>query len=118
RPLTVLLALQALGRGPSAGSRSSTHRMTTGIPLLAAGNHDVEDDDPLAHACDQRDLLKFALGDQAIIESLEHRVVPGRSSQASHVEQVAHLAASALDLALAAPFAAIVVVWRNPQQGG
>src|SRR6185437_13716492 len=56
-PITGLLALQALGRGPSAGSRSSTHRMTTGIPLLAAGNHDVEDDDQLAHACDQRDLL-------------------------------------------------------------
>src|SRR5207302_1922678 len=36
----------------------------------------------------------------------------------SHVEEIAHLAASALDLALAAPFAAIVIVRRDAQQGG
>src|ERR1700682_2267515 len=95
----VFLAWQALGRVPSAGvARSLTHRVATGIPFLAAGDHDVENDDQLAHAGDQGNLCLLALGDQATIEGLERRVVPGRSSQASHVEQIAGLAASPLDL--------------------
>jgi hypothetical protein len=96
----------------SAGvARSLTHRVATGIPFLAAGDHDVENDDQLAHAGDQGNLCLFA--DQATIEGLEHRVVPGRSSRASHVEQIADLAASTLDLALAPPFTAVVIVRRD-----
>jgi len=67
---------------------------------------------------DQGNLGLFSLGDQATIERLEHRVVPGRSTQARHVEQIADLAASTPDLALAPPFAAIIIVRRDAEQGG
>src|SRR6202040_4484847 len=101
---------------PSAGvARSSTHRVATGIPFLAAGEHGVENDDQLAHAGDQGNLCLFALGDQATIEGVERRVVPGRRSQGRHVEQIADLAASSLDLALALPFTAIIIVRRDAE---
>jgi hypothetical protein len=45
------------------------------IPLLPASNHDVEDDDQLAHAGYQGNLFLFALGDQASIEGLENGVM-------------------------------------------
>src|SRR5437763_9523040 len=66
----------------------------------------------------QRDLSLLAFGDQAIIEGLQHGVVPRRGPETSHVEEIAHLAASALDLALAASFAAIVIVRSDAEQGG
>ena len=48
--------------------RSLGNRIAAGIPLFAASDHDVENDDQLAHAGDQGDLCLFALGDQAIVE--------------------------------------------------
>ena len=99
-------------------ARSLAYRVATGIPFLTAGNHGVEDDDELTHAGDERNLRLLAFGNQATIEGLEHRIVPRRGAEASHVEEIAHPAASALDLALAASFAAIVVVRRNAEQGG
>src|SRR5260370_38667006 len=104
---------------PSAGvARTLAYRVATGNPFLATSDHDVENNDQLADAGDQGNLCLLALGDQATIEGLERRVVPGRSSQASHVEQIAGLAASPLDLPLAPPFTAIVIVRRDAQQGG
>ena len=38
--------------------------------VIAARDHDVENDDQLAHAGDQDNLWLFALGDQAAIESI------------------------------------------------
>src|SRR5438132_11863538 len=103
---------------PSADvARSLTHRVATGVPFFAAGDHGVEDDDELAHAGDERDLRLLPFGDQAKIESLEHRVVPCRSPKTSHIEEIADLAASALDVAFAAPSAAVVIVRRCAQQG-
>src|SRR5207302_7531657 len=99
-------------------ARSLAHRVATGIPFLTASDHDVEDDDQLAHAGDEGDLLLLALGNQAIVESLEYGVVLGRGPKASHVEEIADLAASALDVAFAAPAAAVVIVRRGAEQGG
>ena len=73
--------------------------------------------DELAHAGGERNLLLLSFGDQAVIEGLEHGVVLGRGAKTRHVEEVADLAAPALDVALAPPSAAIVIVRRYPQQG-
>src|SRR4029077_15229062 len=66
----------------------------------------------------ERNLRLLSLGDQAIIEGLEYGVVPCRGPETSHVEEVANLAASALDVPTAPPLAAIVIVRSHPQQGG
>src|SRR5258707_15684012 len=67
-----------------AGARSQTERrggarsaqcVPIGIPLLAPLDHDVENADQLAHAGGQRHLLFFSLGNQAIVKSLEDRIV-------------------------------------------
>src|SRR5260221_4146607 len=81
---------------------------------MASRDHDVEDDDELAHAGDKRDLFLLYFGQQALIEGLEHGVVPCRGPETSHVEEIADPAASALDVALAPPSAAVVIVRRGP----
>src|ERR1700751_5763012 len=86
------------------------------VPFLAARDLDVEDDDRPAHAGNDGNLLRSPLRDQAIIERLQHRVVPGRSSHAGHVEQIADPAPPALDMALAATFAAVVIIGSRTQQ--
>src|ERR1700730_19047142 len=103
---------------PSADvTRSLIYGVATGIPFLAAGDHGVENDDELAHAGDERNLRFLPFGDQAAIESLEHGVVRCRGPKTSHVEEIADLAASARDVAFAAPSAAVVIVRRRAQQG-
>src|SRR3984893_18961532 len=88
----------------------SVQRVATGVPFLASRDHGVEDDDELSHAGDERDLRLLALGDQATIEGLEHGVVLGRGPETSHVEEIADLAASALDVAFAPPSSTVVIV--------
>src|SRR5947208_15670660 len=96
---------------PSARlARSLTHRVATGVPFLAASDHDVENDDQLAHAGDQGNLLLFALCDQATIEGLQHSIVLGRSSPESHDEQIRDLAPTTLDMRLYCRFAIVGTV--------
>ena len=95
----------------------SVQCVSAGIPFLPACDHGVEDCDQLAHAGDERNLLLLALGDQAIVEGLEHGIVPGRGAQSSHVEGIADLPASALDVAFAASATAVVIVGCSSQQG-
>src|SRR6478609_3975135 len=97
---------------------SSARQVKVGVPFLTARDHGVEDNDELAHAGDQGNLLLFAFGDEAAIEGVERRIVPGRSSETSHVEEIADLPPSALDLALAPAFAAVVIIRSYAQQGG
>ena len=87
----------------------STRCIAAGIPCLAAGNHDVKNDDQLAHAGDERDLLFLSLGQQALVEGFEHGIVPRRSPKTRHVEEIADSAPSPLDVAFAAPLAAVVI---------
>src|SRR6185437_7550623 len=53
-----------------------------------------------------------------MIEGLEHRIALRSCAEAGHVDGVSHPAASALDVALAAPLAAIIVIRGNADQGG
>src|SRR5208282_891857 len=81
------------GGRAKAGSCGSLRR----APGLVASEHRVQDDDQLAHACDQSDLGFLAPGAQALVVGLEHRVVLGGGAHDRHIEKVAELAASALD---------------------
>ena len=60
----------------------------------------------------------LALGAQALVVGLEHRVVLGGGAHDRHIEEVAKLAASALDMALAFALAAVVVIGRGADEGG
>ena len=88
------------------------------VPGLIAREHRVEDDDQLAHAGDEGDLGFLAPGAQALVVGLEHRVVLGGGAHDRHIEEVAELAASALDVARAFALAAVVVVGRGADEGG
>jgi hypothetical protein len=52
----------------------------------------------------------LSLGDQAFVESLDGRIVLRGSTQARHVDGVADPAAATLDVALATPLFAVVVI--------
>src|SRR6516164_7416948 len=88
------------------------------IPFLAPRDHGIDDADELAHASGERNLWLLSLGDQAIIEGLEYGIVPCRGSETSHVEEIAKLAATAFDVTVAPPLAAVVVIRCNSQQRG
>src|SRR5258708_30360151 len=92
------------------------HFVTGNVPFLASRDHGVEDDDELAHAGGERNLRLLPLGDQAIIERLEHGVVLGRGPETRHVEEVADLAAPAFDVAASPPIARLPLVWAQPPQ--
>jgi hypothetical protein len=80
-----------------------TAGVAAGIPLLPPREHRVEGHDQLAHAGDESHLGFFALGDQAIIEGHEDRVVQPSGANTGHVDGVSHPAAAAtLDAAVAA----------------
>ena len=51
----------------------------------------------------ERDLRRLSLGNQAVIEGLDHGIVLRGSAEARHVDGVANPAAATLDVALAAP---------------
>src|SRR5882757_4293786 len=88
------------------------------IPFLAAGDHDVEDDDQLTHAGDEGDLGGLSFGDQALVVVLENRVAAGGGADDGQEEQVAQLSPATLDEASSAMLAAVVVVGGDPDQGG
>jgi hypothetical protein len=93
------------------------HFVAGHIPFLTPRDHGIEDDDELAHAGGERNLLLLSFGDQTGIEGLEHGIVLGRGPETRHVEEVANLAASALDVALTLPSTAIVIIRSHTQQG-
>src|SRR6266516_1254189 len=59
-------------------ARSLTQRVAIGVPFLATRDHDVENADQLAHAGDQRHLLFFSLGNQAVVDGLHDWIVSSR----------------------------------------
>ncbi len=63
-------------------------------------------------------LALLALGAQALVVGLEHRIVPGRGADDGHEQQIAQLAPSALDEASSLMLAAVVLVGRHADQGG
>src|SRR5271166_988912 len=92
-----------------------SYRACGRVPCLIAREHGVEDDDQLAHAGDDGDLRLFGFGDEALVVGLEHGVVLGGCAHDWHIEEVAELAASALDVALAFAPAAVIVVGRGAE---
>src|SRR5208282_3348276 len=109
------------GRRDAPPGGRATSRSCCGssrVPGLIAREHGVEDDDQLAHAGDESDLGFLALGAQALVVGLEHRVVLRGGAHDRHIKKVAELAASALDVARAFAPAAVVVVGRGADQGG
>ena len=70
-----------------------------------------------AHEGDEGDFGGFAFGAEALIQWAEHGIVT-RGDQCGHVEGGACQGAAMGDMALAALRAAIVVVRRQPGQGG
>src|SRR6202035_69636 len=83
--------------------------MLGGISLLAARQHGVEDADQLAHASDEGDLGFLALGDEALVASLEHWIVLSGGADDRHEQQLSQLAPSALDVSLTVALATVVV---------
>src|SRR5258708_20189488 len=119
-------SLRRLTALPSSAHRSSgwacarrkpsgvAHFVTGNVPFLASRDHGVEDDDELAHAGGERNLRLLPLGDQAIIERLEHGVVLGRGPETRHVEEVADLAAPPFDVAAPPPLPPFSPVRSHP----
>ena len=88
-------------------TRGSCH---TRVPIRAVAHHGIEDDQQLAHAGDEDDLVLLA--DQTIGKSSDHRIAsPG--GECGHVEYVTHHGAAALDTAGAGMFAAVVIEWAT-----
>ena len=103
-----------------AATRSRAHAAASSwrVPGLIAREHGVEDNDQLAHAGDEGDLGLLAPGAQALVVGLEHRIVLGGGAHDRHKEELAELAASAPDVALAFALAAVVVEGRGADEGG
>src|SRR5256886_16519152 len=104
--------------GDRARSGALAVRVAAGIPFLPSRDQAVEDDDQLAHAGNERNLRRFSPGNQAVIEGLEDRGVLGGCAETGHVDGGSGPASTTLDVALAAPMAAIVVIRGGAQQVG
>src|SRR5260370_20396017 len=74
--------------------------------------HRVEDDQQLAHGCDDRDLGRFAGRPQAPIKAAQHWVTANRG-EGGHVQRTAHLGAAAEDRTVPAPSTALMVIRCN-----
>src|SRR6266568_5716246 len=88
------------------------------IPYLTPREHGVQNNDQLAHAGDQGDLRRLALGAQPLVVRLDDRVVPGRGAEGRHIEQGADFLSSALDVTFAFVRAAVVVVRGGADESG
>src|SRR4029077_8542490 len=87
------------------------------IPFRAARQHGVEDADQLAHEGDEGDLGFLALGDEALVASLEHRIVLGRCAQNWHEQELSQLVPSSLDVAWTMALTAVSVEGSHSEQG-
>ena len=87
------------------------------IPFLAARQHGVEDADQLAHAGDEGDLGFLALGDEALVASLEHRIMLSCGAQNRHEQELPQLVPSTLDVAFAPAPTTVSVEGSHSEQG-
>jgi len=85
------------------------------IPRRACFDHGVEDGQEFSHTGDERDLLGFARGHEAVIEELDGGVVAS-SHERGHVQNAPHATASTEDGALAAHAARVAVDGRYADQ--
>src|SRR6516225_10340773 len=79
-------------------------RPNRALPGRAITYDRVENDQQLAGDRDEGDFLRFAHCDEALIEGLEHRVVP-RGDHSAHEQGFAHARPPSANEALAAPLA-------------
>ena len=86
-------------------------------PGGALFEHRVEDGEQFAHGGGERELLRFAGGQQALVEGLQDGVVTNRRDR-RHVERGTHLRPPTPQSAFAAQASAIAVERRNPHQLG
>src|SRR5678816_1023518 len=90
--------------------------MSGRVPFLPAREHGVEDADQLAHAGHEGDLGFLALGDEALVASLEHRVMQGRRAHDRHEQQLPQLMSSTLDVAFTSPLATVIGEGSHSEQ--
>ncbi len=63
--------------------------MSQGAPVGLGAKHGIEDREELAHAGDQGDLLRFALGQKPVVEGA-HDGIPAGCHEGTHVERCPH----------------------------
>src|SRR5689334_9780149 len=86
------------------------------LPRFAVSHDGIEDGDELSHGGDEGDLGPFTGLTQTAIEGLQGWIEP-HANQGCHVEGTAHRLTATADMALAAILPAVVVDWRNTDQG-
>src|SRR6266536_2180943 len=91
--------------------------MKTLVPRLTGARHRIENAKQLVRAGGERDLLRFARRNQAVVEGLDHRVEAHRTER-GHVQRATHNAAATPDMTLATLLAGIVIQWRQAGQLG
>ena len=84
-------------------------------PRLAGFQDGVDDREQLVHARNQSDLHRLTVGEQALVERHQSRVMPHRS-QRRHVQGGAHRRATAPCDSLPAVAATIAIERRHPNQ--
>ena len=88
-----------------------------GLPEAVFAEEGVEQAGEAAHDGDERDLVRLAVGGEALVAGLGGRL-EAAGGQGGHVEQVARLGAAAADGAAAAVLAGIAVEGGEAEQGG
>ena len=86
------------------------------VPRRPGSDHRIENGQQLAHTGDDGDLLRFAGGDLAGIEALNH-TIESAGSERGHVEGAPDLGAPAEDATLATHLFGIAVEGSEPDQG-
>ena len=95
----------------------TSSRAVTGLPRPLILDDLVGDDEQFSHARHDGDLLGFAVGDQALVEGPQRRVVPDRH-QRPRVERRPDAPPATSRDRLADRFSALAVVGRDADQGG
>ena len=90
-------------------------RHLLGLPRRMMFHHGVQDRQQLAHAGGQGHLCRLPCRPQALVEGLEHRIIPDRH-QGTHVQSGPHMGASSPDRPAAPERAAIPVQRGHPDQ--
>src|SRR5207302_5479059 len=105
------------GRGEQLYRMSSSflERLMIRRPRLAGFQDGVDDREQLVHARNQSDLHRLTVGEQALVERHQSRVMPHRS-QRRHVQGGAHRRATAPCDSLPAVAATIAIERRPPNQ--
>ena len=88
-----------------------------GQPFGLVAQNGIEGCNHLSHHCDDDDLGLFVGGGEAIVESLEGRVVSA-SAEGCHVEDVADRHSSPVDAAMSPELTAVEVIGCEADKGG